>query len=156
MAKIASIGGKYSHQQRAEVAIQYAVSGDLEAVAKATGIPQATIIGWKHLDWWDAVVDGVRHEKAEEHRARYSQSGADAQQLAVEKPPEASSGDAMITAAPVTDKTRTHDRVPTAITGDSTEMAALAEDFRQLSRQWHEKSARAITTQDETDEVDRG
>ncbi len=155
MAKIASTGSKYSHQQRAEVAIQYAVSGDLEAVAKATGIPQATIIGWKHLDWWDAVVDGVRHEKAEEHRARYSQSVDDAQQVALEKPPEASSRDATITAA-ATDKSGSHDAMPAATTAESTDMAALAEDFRQLSRQWHEKSARVKTTQDDTDEVDRG
>ena len=155
MAKMASTGGRYSDQQRAEVAIQYAVSGDLEAVAKATGIPQATIIGWKHLDWWDAVVGGVRHEKAEKHRARYSQSVDNAQQVALEEPPEASSRDAMITAA-ATDKSRSHDGMPTATTGESTEMAALAEDFRDLSRQWNEKSARVITTQDETDEVDQG
>ena len=155
MAKMASTGGKYSDQQRAEVAIQYAVSGDLEAVAKATGIPQATIIGWKHLDWWDAVVGGIRHEKAEEHRARYSQSVDDAQQVALEKPPEAGSRDATITAA-ATDKSRSHDGMPTATTGESTDMAALAEDFRQISRQWNEKSDRVITTQDETDEVDRG
>ena len=155
MAKMASTGGKYSDQQRAEVAIQYAVSGDLEAVAKATGIPQATIIGWKHLDWWDAVVGGVRHEKAAEHRARYSQSVDDAQQVALEKPPEAASRDATITAA-ATDNSRSHDGMPTATTGKSTDMAALAEDFRQISRHWNENSARVITTQDDTDEVDRG
>ena len=155
MAKMASTGGKYSDQQRAEVAIQYAVSGDLEAVAKATGIPQATIIGWKHLDWWDAVVGGVRHEKAAEHRARYSQSVDDAQQVALEKPPEAGSRDATIIAA-ATDKSRSHDGMPTATTGESTDMAALAEDFRQISRQWNQNSARVITTQDETDEDDRG
>ena len=44
-------GSKYTDQQRMEVAVLYAISGNAKKVAKATGIPRTTIVGWKKSEW---------------------------------------------------------------------------------------------------------
>ncbi|VUX56307.1 protein of unknown function [uncultured Woeseiaceae bacterium] len=51
MGNFVKTGSKYSDQQRMEVAVLYAISGNAKKVAKSTGIPRTTIIGWKKADW---------------------------------------------------------------------------------------------------------
>ncbi len=99
MGDIVKTGSKYSDEQRMEVAVLYAVSGNAKKVAKDTGIPRTTIVGWKKTAWWEDAVTSVRSEKADEHRARYSELVDKAQKVALEKLPEASARDAMIIAA---------------------------------------------------------
>ena len=123
-------------------------------MARDTGIPRTTIVGWKKTDWWEDAVRKVRSEKADEHRAKYSQLVTKAQQVALDKLPDASAREAMTIAAIGTDKIRLHDGMPTEIADRSTDIAALAEKFRQLSRQWDEKQVNVVKTQDETEEVD--
>ena len=50
MGKFVKKGGKYSEQQRMEVAVLYAISGNAKQVARDTGIPRTTIVGWKKTD----------------------------------------------------------------------------------------------------------
>ncbi len=152
MSNLVKNGSKYSDDQRMEVAILYAISGNAKKVAKATGIPRTTIVSWKKADWWDDAVTAIRSEKADEHRAKYSKLVDKAQRVALEKLPEASARDALIIAATSTDKIRLHDGMPTKITDKSTDMKALANEFRKLSRQWNEKQAKVVKTQDETEE----
>jgi len=148
MSNMISKGSKYTDEQRTEAAIQYAVSENMKSVAKTIGIPRTTLVGWKKAEWWDTAVTSVRNEKADEHRARYSELVDAAQQVALEKLPEASARDALIIAATSTDKIRLHDNLPTAITGDSTTVEALANEFRELSRQYREKQIRVVATQE--------
>ncbi len=154
MSDLVKSGSKYSDQQRMEVVVLYAISGNAKKVAKATGIPRTTIVGWKKADWWQDVVTSVRSEKADEHRAKYSELVDKAQQVALEKLPEASARDAMIIAATGTDKIRLHDGMPTEITGKAESMNSLAADFRKLSQQWEEKQARVVAVQDESEETE--
>ena len=148
MSNMVSKGSKYTDFHRKEAAIQYAISGNMKAVAKATGIPRTTIIGWKQAEWWDEMVGEIRHEKADEHRARYSELVDAAQQVALEKLPEASARDAMIIAATGTDKIRLHDGMPTEITGKCDDMKALAEQFKQLSRDHANIQNSVVATQE--------
>ncbi len=143
-------GSKYTNAQKADVAIQYAISGNMKKVARQSGIPRTTIIGWKKQDWWPELIAKIRDEKADEHRAKYSQLVDKAQQVALEKLPEASAAQANLIACQATDKIRLHDGMPTEITGKSTDMVALANEFRKLSEQWDEKQANVVETQDET------
>jgi len=154
MGKFVAKGSKYSDQQRMEVAVLYAISGNAKKVAKATGIPRTTIVGWKKQDWWQDAVASVRSEKADEHRAKYSELVDKAQQVALEKLPGASAAQANLIACQATDKIRLHDGMPTEITGKSTDMVALANEFRKLSEQWNEKQANVVETQDETEEIE--
>ena len=154
MSKMVPSGSKYSDDQRMEVAILYAISGNAKKVAKATGIPRTTIVSWKKADWWDDAVATVRSEKADEHRAKYSELVDKAQQVALEKLPEASAAQASIIAATATDKIRLHDGMPTEISGQSGDFKALANEFKKISQQWEEKQANVVKTQDETEEID--
>ncbi len=154
MGKFVVKGSKYTDEQRMEVAILYAISGNAKKVAKDTGIPRTTIVGWKKADWWQDAVTSVRSEKADEHRAKYSELVDKAQQVALEKLPKASAAQAHLIACQATDKIRLHDGMPTEIAGKSSDMKALAQQFRRLSEQWDEKQARVVETQDETEEIE--
>ncbi len=155
MSKMVPSGSKYSDDQRMEVAILYAISGNMKKVAKDTGIPRTTIIGWKKADWWDDAVIAVRSEKADEHRAKYSELVDKAQRVALEKLPEASAAQASIIAATATDKLRLHDGMPTEITGKSGDMKSLANEFAKLSDEMaRDRNKRVVKTQDDTEEVD--
>ncbi len=148
MSKFVAKGSKYSDQQRMEVVVLYAISGNAKKVAKDTGIPRTTIVGWKKAEWWQDAVTSVRSEKADEHRALYSELVDKAQQVALEKLPEASARDAMIIAATGTDKIRLHDGMPTSINGKSEDIQALTKLFKDISTQWDEKQARVVTVQE--------
>ena len=154
MSNLVRKGSKYTDQQRMEVVVLYAISGNAKKVAKDTGIPRTTIVGWKKQDWWQDAVASVRSEKADEHRAKYSELVDKAQQVALKKLPEASARDAMIIAATGTDKIRLHDGMPTEITGKAESMNSLAAEFRKLSQQWEEKQARVVAVQDESEETE--
>jgi len=154
MGKSVSTGSKYSAQQRADVAIQYAISGNMKQVAKQTGIPRTTIISWRKQEWWDELIAEVRGEKADEHRAKYIELVDLAQQVTLEKLPKASAAQASIIAATATDKIRLHDGMPTEITGKSGDMKALANEFARLSDEMNRvRNKRVVETQDETEEV---
>ncbi len=154
MGKFVAKGSKYSDQQRMEVVVLYAISGNAKKVAKATGIPRTTIVGWKKTDWWEDAVASVRSEKADEHRAKYSELVDKAQQVALKKLPEASAAQANLIACQATDKIRLHDGMPTEITGKAESMNSLAAEFRKLSQQWEEKQARVVAVQDESEETE--
>ena len=145
-----SKGSKYTDSDRNEAAIQYAVLGNMKAVAKATGIPRTTIVGWKKTDWWQDAITSAQIAKADEHRARYSELVDKAQQVALEKLPEANARDALIIAATSTDKIRLFDGMPTAITGKSEGMEALARRFQELSEQV-ERDRNVVSVQEQGD-----
>ena len=154
MSRMVSKGSKYSDQQRMEVVVLYAISGNAKKVAKATGIPRTTIVGWKKADWWHDAVAKVRSEKADEHRAKYSELVDKAQRVALEKLPDATAQQAMTIAAIGTDKIRLHDGMPTEISGQSRDMKALVNKFNDLADKWDEKQVNVVKTQDETEEIE--
>lgn len=154
MGKFVAKGSKYSDQQRMEVVILYAISGNAKKVAKDTGIPRTTIVGWKKAEWWQDAVTSVRSEKADEHRAKYSELVDKAQQVALEKLPEASAAQANLIACQATDKIRLHDGMPTEITGKAESMSALAKQFDQLAQSFKEKQVNVVEVQDETEEIE--
>jgi len=45
MSNLLRKGSKYTDQQRMEVVVLYAISGNAKKVAKDTGIPRTTIVG---------------------------------------------------------------------------------------------------------------
>ncbi len=154
MGDLVKTGSKYSDQQRMEVVVLYAILGNAKKVAKVTGIPRTTIVGWKKAEWWQDAVTSVRSEKADEHRAKYSELVDNAQQVALEKLPEASAAQANLIACQATDKIRLHDGMPTEITGKAEAMSALAKQFDQLAQSFKEKQVNVVEVQDETEEIE--
>lgn len=147
MGEMVATGSKYSDQERMNAAVQYAITGSLVKVEKATGIPDTTICTWKKADWWDEVVAKVRSEKSEEHIAIYTQIVDLAQQQTLDKLPEATAAQASIIAATATDKALLLSGKPTSITGQSAGIQALAQQFKDLSEKWDEKQVRVVDTQ---------
>ncbi len=151
MSDLVKTGSKYSDQQRMEVAILYAISGNAKKVAKATGVPRTTIVGWKKQEWWQDAVTSIQSEKADEHRAKYSELVDKAQQVALEKLPEANAAQANLIACQATDKIRLHDGMPTEITGNM-DNRALAEQCKELSRTMRDHGV--VSTQGKADKGD--
>jgi len=154
MSKLVTNGSKYSDEERIQAAIHYAVTGSLVKTEEATGIPDSTIGTWKKQDWWVELVGSVRNEKGEEHRAVYAKIVDKAQKQTLDKLPDANAAQAHLIACQATDKVRLHDGMPTAITGKSEDMAALANEFRKLSQQWEEKQVNVVAVQEESEEIE--
>ena len=151
MGDIVKTGSKYSDEQRMEVAVLYAVSGNAKKVAKDTGIPRTTIVGWKGQDWWQDVVGQIRAQNNDKALAKYAQMVDKAQDIALEKLPDASAAQASIIAATATDKGRLLLNQPTSITGKVGSIADLAKEFNRIA---NESVVSVQTKNDETEELD--
>jgi len=151
MGKFVKTGSKYTVQQRMAVAVQYAVSGNAKQVAKDTGIPRTTIVGWKGQDWWQDAVEQIRAQNTDKALAKYAQIVDKAQDIALEKLPDASAAQASIIAATATDKGRLLMNQPTSITGKSTSIDDLAREFNKLANR---NVVSVQTKNDETEEIE--
>jgi len=151
MGDLVKSGSKYSDEQRMEVAVLYAVSGNAKKVAKDTGIPRTTIVGWKNQEWWQDVVEQIRAQNTDKALAKYAQMVDKAQDIALEKLPDASAAQASIIAATATDKGRLLLNQPTSITGKTTSIADLAKEFNKLANR---NVVSVQTKNDETDETE--
>ncbi len=151
MGKFVKTGSKYTGQQRMEVAVLYAVSGNAKKVAKDTGIPRTTIVGWKGQDWWQDFVEQIRAQNTDKAFAKYAQMVDKAQDIALEKLPDASAAQASIIAATATDKGRLLLNQPTSITGKVGSIADLAKEFNKLA---NTNVVSVQTKNDETEEID--
>jgi len=146
MGDIVKTGSKYSDEQRMEVAVLYAVSGNAKKVAKDTGIPRTTIVGWKGQDWWQDVVEQIRAQNNDKALAKYAQMVDKAQDVALEKLPDASAAQASIIAATATDKGRLLLNQPTSITGKAQSIDDLAKAFNLIANE------NVVSVQDKSDE----
>ena len=134
MSELSPQGSKYTDDQRKECAVLYAIKGSFSAVSRETGIPCRTVTDWQNTDWWDALVAEVRHEKADEHIAKYTALVSDAIDYAHANLDKASPKDALIMAATATDKARLLMNQPTSISGKSSDLTQLAQRFAQIER----------------------
>ncbi len=157
MSDLVKTGSKYSHEQRMEVAVLYEVSGNAKKVAKDTGISRTTIVGWKGQDWWVDVVEQIRAQNTEKALAKYAQMVDKAQDIALEKLPDASAAQASIIAATATDKARLLQNQPTSIRGESETIGKLVKEFEKLSRDHSNIQNSVVSVQtknDETEEIE--
>ncbi len=123
----------WTREQKTQAAIQYAIEGNLRKIERDQGIPEPTLSDWKNNDpLWVELIDQVRSEKAEEHRAQYVQIVDLAQQQVIAKIGDASAAQANLIACQATDKIRLHDGMPTSIS--SQDNRELAEVCKELSR----------------------
>ena len=151
MGDLVKTGSKYSHEQRMGIVILYAISGNMKKVARQSGVPRTTIISWQKQDWWQDAVTRIQSEKADEHRAKYSELVDKAQEQALKKMPEATAQQAMVIAGIATDKLYRADNLPSTLTGSVGSIADLAKEFIKLA---NENVVSVQTKNDETEEID--
>ena len=108
---------------------------------------------WKGQDWWQDTVEQIRAQNTDKALAKYAQMVDKAQDIALEKLPDASAAQASIIAATATatDKGRLLMNQPTSITGKSTSIDDLAREFNKLAN----KNVVSVQTKnDETEEIE--
>lgn len=86
-------GSQYSNDERREAAANYVVMGNLSRVSRAVNIPRRTLFDWANSDWWQDLVQQIRHEKKDELDAEMSNAIHRAVQRTTER---LESGDAYI------------------------------------------------------------
>jgi len=148
MSEMVGAGSKYTDDQRIDAAIMYAEKGSFAAVMRQTDIPKPTLHGWSKSEWWVSTVEQVRTENKERNIARYDDLMTRAYNQCKDKLGEASARDAMIIMATAQDKARILQSLPNQYQGKAEGMQALAEQFRELSRQWDEKQVGVVAIQD--------
>jgi len=130
---------RYTREQKQQAAIEYAIRGSYTQVGLHLDIPKATVIGWsKTYEGWDEVITQVHAEKEQQHRANYSKIIDLAQQVTLDKLPEATAAQAHLVSCQATDKTRLIDNRPTSISsnaGSQDAIKGLIEQFKKVSRE---------------------
>ena len=173
MSDLVGGGSKYTDDVRRRAVIEYCVGGLMTKVSETTGIPETTLAYWKnHADWWDEVVAEVRNEindKILANNLEIAQRAADRVLDSLENGDEKlvwdkerneyvimrvkpTGKDASVMGGISQDKARVQLNMPTSIRGDSSNMQALADQFRELSRTWNEKKVNSIPG--ESEEID--
>ena len=136
MSEMVPTGSKYTDEDRTQAAIQYAIKGNMVAVADDTGIARPTLVGWKGTDWWDTIITRVRQEKTDQHIAQYTAIIDKAQAVTLAKLGDATASQAAVVAGIATDKARLLLNLPTSISstqGTTEAINALAKQFKELS-----------------------
>ena len=172
MSDLVRTGSKYTDEDRRRTVVEYCVLGNTKQVAKITGIPRTTINDWKKTDWWDEESVKVRHEINEHILAQNLQIATKAGERVLDslangdeklvwdkteckyviKHVKPSGKEAAVIGGIYQDKARVQQSLPTGITSKSTDMVALANEFRKLSLQWDDKQI--ISIPGESEEVD--
>ena len=126
--------GKYSNAIKEQAAIEYAICGSVNKVAKDMTIPNQTISEWKKTDWWDDLIGKVRAEKAEQHIATYTRIVDAAQKVVLDKIDESTASQASLIACQAQDKGLLLQGRPTSITAKQDNVEAMAARFRLIAQ----------------------
>ncbi len=174
MSDLVGPGSKYTDEDRRRAALEYALTGSLTKVAKRTGIPRKTVSDWKNKsDWWVEVSAKVRHQKEAKiladneeiidkaHREIVDRlDNGDVQLVRTKNGVElhkvpVKAKDAAVIRGISDDKRRLSLNQPTAITGNSTDMKTLANEFAKLSDEMsRERNRRVVSTQRESEDIE--
>ena len=148
--------GRYSDKIREQAAVEYALNGNVSKTSRDMNINRDTLQGWTKHEWWIALVDKVKQEKAEQHRAQYAAIVEKAQAVVLDKLPESTAAQANIIAATATDKVRLLDNMPTSITSKTETMTDLAKQFQALARDIKAKTVQVIDVTPHNKSEDKG
>ena len=129
-------GSQYTDVQRRQAVINYAILGNIRAVADHTGISDRTLYDWRQSDWWDVVLQEVRDEKDNHFDSLFSNIVQQAAEKALEhintcdKPL-----DLIKVSAIAFDKLRLLRNLPTSIKADSQQsiLNKISDRLRELS-----------------------
>ena len=157
-------GSQYTDEQRRALIADYCVTGNITKTAAMHNMPKQTVSNWARSDWGVELLGQIRTEKGEELDANITKLIDAAFEQAQDR---IENGDYRVTkdgklfrvpmggyqlvisGATAYDKRQLHRNQPTSITDKSTDMKALANEFRKLSQQWEEKRVNSIPGESE-------
>ena len=157
MSDMVPTGSKYTDEQRTQAAIQYAIQGSFAKIEQELSIPKSTVHSWKQEEWWVEIVEQVRTEKADELDGVLTQliDNSYAHALSELEKGNVTYSQAVIGGSVAYDKQRLGRNQPTSISGKAESMSSLANEFRALSAKWEEKQAKVVSTQNDTQVIDK-
>ena len=159
----------YDDTVKINAAYLYAASGNYSQVARDTNISRPTLMGWaKNSSVWVEALNKARQEISDEILASNLEIVIKTNEQVIDRVEHGDvvlrngkqvrvpmkGRDLAVVSGIKEDKARVALGQATSIVGKSTDMAALANEFRKLSEQWDEKQARVVAVQEESEEIE--
>ncbi len=159
----------YDDIAKINAAYLYAASGNYSKVARDTNISRPTLMGWaKNSSVWVEALNKARQEISDEILASNLEIVIKTNEQVIDRVEHGDvvlrngkqvrvpmkGRDLAVVSGIKEDKARVALGQATSIVGKSTDMAALANEFRMLSEQWDEKQARVVVVQEESEEIE--
>ncbi len=175
MGELVNGRSKYSDEDRRKVVVEYCIKGNDKAVAVSTGISRQTINTWRlHSDWWDDLIDTVRHETDDQILAQNLQIATKAAENVLDslengdeklvwdktknehviKRVKPSGKDSMVISGISQDKARVQLNLPTQVHAQAADVQikSFIDEFRELSNSFKER--RVVSTQENSEVVE--
>jgi hypothetical protein len=156
----------YTDTDHRAAVLEYLLKGNQAAVSRSLDIPEPTLCDWRKTDWWDELAEEVRIQKKDQIEGELTQIVEKANRETIDR---LENGDVYVyqgkamrapmkgkdsatVGAIAFDKLRLSLNLPTSITAKSTDMRALANEFRKLSQELNE--TRVISIPGESEEIE--
>ena len=175
MGELVNGRSKYSDEDRRKVVVEYCIKGNDKVVAESTGISRQTINTWRlHSDWWDDLIDTVRHETDDQILAQNLQIATKAAENVLDslengdeklvwdktknehviKRVKPSGKDSMVISGISQDKARVQLNLPTQVHAQAADVQikSFIDEFGELSNSFKER--RVVSTQENSEVVE--
>jgi hypothetical protein len=156
----------YTDTDHRAAVLEYLLKGNQAAVSRSLDIPEPTLCDWRKTDWWDELAEEVRIQKKDQIEGELTQIVEKANRETIDR---LENGDVYVyqgkamrapmkgkdsatVGAIAFDKLRLRLHLHTSITAKSTDMRALANEFRKLSQELNE--TRVISIPGESEEIE--
>ncbi len=153
----------YTDDQKINAAVLYAHKGTFCAVARDTGIPRTTLIGWSKQALWDDELVKARHQISEHILAQNLAIATKANEVVLDRLENGDSvvtkdgvisvpmkgRDAAVVGGIMQDKAARGLGLPTQIhaqTADA-QIQAFIKEFKEISESYREKQVKVVSTQ---------
>jgi len=154
---------KYTNDQKINAAVLYAHKGTFCAVARDTGIPRTTLIGWSKQALWDDAVVKARHQISEHILAQNLAIATKANEVVLDRLENGDSvvtkdgvisvpmkgRDAAVVGGIMQDKAARGLGLPTQIHAQAADaqIQSFIKEFKEISESYREKQVRVVSTQ---------
>ena len=153
----------YTDDQKINAAVLYAHKGTFCAVARDTGIPRTTLIGWSKQAIWDDAVVKARHQISEHILAQNLAIATKANEVVLDRLENGDSvvtkdgvisvpmkgRDAAVVGGIMQDKAARGLGLPTQIHAQAADaqIQAFIKEFKEISESYREKQVKVVSTQ---------
>ncbi len=159
----------YDDTVKINAAYLYAASGNYSQVARNTNISRPTLMGWaKNSSVWVEALNKARQEISDEILASNLEIVIKTNEQVIDRVEHGDvvlrnnkqvrvpmkGRDLAVISGIKEDKARVALGQATSIVGKSTDMKALAQEFRKLSEQWEEKQVNVVAVQEESEDIE--
>ena len=153
----------YTDDQKIKAAVSYAHKGSFSEVARDTGIPRTTLIGWSKHGLWDDAVVKARQQITDKILAQNLAIATKANEVVLDRLENGDSvvtkdgvisvpmkgRDAAVVGGIMQDKAARDLGLPTQIHAQAADaqIQAFIKEFKEISESYREKQVKVVSTQ---------